>query len=338
MLFSDTNLSSGNDPLWHRIATFTTNKEAEKYCSGLPDVVKDKSGGQYTCLECKSKIRIEGIENKHTEKGTAWRVEREALCTCNRRKASGKFTCTHKGCGKVFTFKTNMKRHLKTHDKPAAPKKEFKCTHLSCDKVYSTKNAVRDHMKRVHADSLLHTCKACGYSTKIKWHLTRHIKTSSVCSEKLGKKTPQRVPPVTAHTTDTPASPPPSEGEPVVTKGQRPSFTVGDFNCKCGWTAIASFSRNWHTCAGGAGVKPVSPEEKAQATLKDLEEKGVLGSHYVTPPLRPMMPAKRRKLAADTDTESEMERPNLFSFRTQQKAGTWQKARDKKALLASVCG
>lgn len=51
-------------------------------------------------------------------------------------------------CGRFFAIKTEMKHHMKSHDRVKYPKKTFKCKF--CDKTYKCQKSVDIHERSAH--------------------------------------------------------------------------------------------------------------------------------------------------------------------------------------------
>ncbi|MCG3223038.1 MAG: C2H2-type zinc finger protein [Candidatus Heimdallarchaeota archaeon] len=76
-------------------------------------------------------------------------------------------------CGKHFTRKDGLTRHIKTvHNK----EKMHKCP--KCGLAFSRKDMVNRHVRDVHLKIKNHVCKECGMKFAHKAHLERHFKSA----------------------------------------------------------------------------------------------------------------------------------------------------------------
>ena len=53
------------------------------------------------------------------------------------------FNCSEKNCGKIFTTKSDLKKHRRvhTHERP------YKCEHVNCDKSFVNSHHLKSHQK-----------------------------------------------------------------------------------------------------------------------------------------------------------------------------------------------
>ena len=81
------------------------------------------------------------------------------------KQADKPHICTE--CGKGFTCKSNLRRHLRTHtgDKP------FSCSH--CDYTCAQKSSLNKHI-RTHTGEKPFSCDVCGKSFAESGHLKNH--------------------------------------------------------------------------------------------------------------------------------------------------------------------
>ncbi|KAJ9466898.1 hypothetical protein DIPPA_24496 [Diplonema papillatum] len=246
--------------------------------------------GGYKCEACGKLARVEAPAGEDE----FW-ISKQGTLVCNCKPttkedkltaAKGPFTCQHPGCGKLFSFKSNMKRHhAAVHKKDAsapeplegadpagkakkpAPPKIHACA--QCDKSYATKNALRDHERVKHSDAPSLFCPGCGWSTKVKWKLRRHLNSSSACSLHASTQpsadpptTTQTDPPSTTQTdpssttqtdpSSTTQTDPPTGSSPKTRNKlpQHPTFTISvepPESCACGWWGLSSFAAAVHS-------------------------------------------------------------------------------------------
>lgn len=64
------------------------------------------------------------------------------------------FHCIHPGCGKAFSVRSNMMRHMRNFRSHTGGK-AFRCTHSGCGKAFFDRSNMRRHAKRCHTASYL---------------------------------------------------------------------------------------------------------------------------------------------------------------------------------------
>ncbi len=72
----------------------------------------------------------------------------------NERK---NFPCTYPNCGKSFTYKWILDRHINSH----FCFKLFKCEYKDCSKAYKSKENLNLHIKNKHLGEKPYQCKYC---------------------------------------------------------------------------------------------------------------------------------------------------------------------------------
>lgn len=80
------------------------------------------------------------------------------------------FTCCVDGCGKEFTKKAKLDRHIASH----TGDRQFKCE--ECDRSYLRKDHLTRHMISHQEDSKPFHCDVCGKRFSNRSHLARHMK------------------------------------------------------------------------------------------------------------------------------------------------------------------
>ncbi|XP_014664901.1 PREDICTED: zinc finger protein 600-like isoform X1 [Priapulus caudatus] len=87
-----------------------------------------------------------------------------------------KHLCKVEGCGKAFSLKKRLEKHIKRHDKNRA--RNFSCPYPGCSKAFYQGRHLDVHMLR-HTDALPLECEFCDYACRqrnsMNWHLrSRH--------------------------------------------------------------------------------------------------------------------------------------------------------------------
>ena len=77
-----------------------------------------------------------------------------------------------KTCGKVFTTKGNLKKHVQTVH---LGKKNFKCD--TCGKAFGEAGNLNRHVQTIHLGQKNFTCDTCGKSFGLAHNLKAHVQT-----------------------------------------------------------------------------------------------------------------------------------------------------------------
>ncbi|XP_056588272.1 zinc finger protein 501-like isoform X1 [Triplophysa dalaica] len=144
------------------------------------------------------KVKEESSEPNETEEKHHHLITGEQSLNClktEKNKDKNSHMCPQ--CGKIFTYKSNLNRHMKVHtgERPYrcdqcgltvnresnlnrhmrihTGEKSYKCD--QCGKIFVRKDHLKEHMK-THTGEKLHTCHQCGKIFNRKDHLNEHIR------------------------------------------------------------------------------------------------------------------------------------------------------------------
>ncbi|XP_017494538.1 PREDICTED: zinc finger protein 143-like [Rhagoletis zephyria] len=120
------------------------------------DVALDEGAGGSGDVELVNNIDIANIHLPNTSKdqhqqrptpsGKHPCTEPDCEQHQQRPTPSGKHPCTEPNCGKHFQFNTDLKRHLRTHNKA----KPFGCTYAGCSSEFGRRESAIRHILNVH--------------------------------------------------------------------------------------------------------------------------------------------------------------------------------------------
>ncbi|XP_070702875.1 gastrula zinc finger protein xFG20-1-like [Pempheris klunzingeri] len=115
--------------------------------------------------------QTEDCSEPQTEDSEDWEETREAQSgskSLKNTKVKKRFSCFE--CGKKFSLKKNLKRHVRTH----TGVKPFTC--LECGKRFGRKSHLQRHVK-IHTGEKLFRCSECGKGLTEKFNLIQHMRT-----------------------------------------------------------------------------------------------------------------------------------------------------------------
>ena len=120
-------------------------------------------GDTYTCAECKAHIKgyKAFLDHKRTHKGPL------------------PFACTEPNCAYAAQDRRGLDHHMRTH----TGEKPFKCD--QCGKAFTQKANLNKHIESVHSTEKKFTCEQCGHQASRSDALTQHKRTHT--GEKLYK-------------------------------------------------------------------------------------------------------------------------------------------------------
>ncbi|XP_031178827.2 zinc finger protein 79-like [Sander lucioperca] len=87
----------------------------------------------------------------------------DSRCTTDEKA----FSCSE--CGKIFGWKTSLKRHMITH----TGEKPFSCS--VCQKTFTVKGSLKAHM-RIHTGERPFSCSVCKKAFTVSGHLEKHMR------------------------------------------------------------------------------------------------------------------------------------------------------------------
>jgi len=86
-----------------------------------------------------------------------------------------KFSCAYPGCGRVFNFKSEVKRHYEVH----SDYRPHKCSFSGCKKAFKRLDALKNHV-RIHTKEMPYPCtfpdcdKRFPTKASLRYHVLKH--------------------------------------------------------------------------------------------------------------------------------------------------------------------
>lgn len=167
MYLSETQHSLINSTVESRVAEFPGNQGQGLFCENI-------NGSHGTVNE------IQNVEENHTLRHQCPRCPRGFLHVENylrHLKMHKLFLCLQ--CGKTFTQKKNLNRHIRGH----MGIRPFQCT--VCLKTFTAKSTLQDHLN-IHSGDRPYKCHCCDMDFKHKSALKKHL--TSVHGRSSGEK------------------------------------------------------------------------------------------------------------------------------------------------------
>ncbi|XP_056588274.1 zinc finger protein 501-like [Triplophysa dalaica] len=131
------------------------------------------------------KVKEESSEPNETEEKHHHLITGEQSLNClktEKNKDKNSHMCPQ--CGKIFTYKYNLNRHMKVH----TGENSYKCD--QCGKIFNRKDHLNEHMK-VHTGEKPYRCDQCGkrfmWATSWRGHLLYHSGVRSFQCEQCSK-------------------------------------------------------------------------------------------------------------------------------------------------------
>ena len=218
------------------------------------------------------------------------------------------YQCLQPDCGKIFRFKSEMKRHIVVHLK----QRPYTCSFPECNKTFKRSDALNNHSK-VHTLQISYTCDLPGcnaeYSTKsaLSYHLLRHE----------GKKTFRCTVPGCSREFLTQAQLKQHEGANTYHRRIRNSTLTNqhspeqdlvqdtDIGMFCGIESAADYDYN-HSSNGSASRDPTTDCESSFS--------GELQSHFLDTTPTDLNPLKRFCNGSFDDTKNVKSQKQLFAI------------------------